>query len=110
MTFSVSEDAREDLARAIRFYNSKPGRYGRAVAREFARAAKAIAANPRQYSPVDDDIPGIEFREFFIDRFDQRVIYLVRVAFWSSQSYTFLDVRAHGTTGCLRSKGVIEAQ
>ena len=74
MTFAVSDAAREDLAKAIRFYDSKPGRY---VAREFARAAKAIAANPRQYSPVDDDIPGLEVREFFIERFEQRVIYLV---------------------------------
>ncbi len=56
MTFAVSDAAREDLAKAIRFYDAKPGRYGRAVAREFARAAKAIAANPRQYSPVEDDV------------------------------------------------------
>jgi plasmid stabilization system protein ParE len=77
MTFEITDAAREDVAAAIRFYNSKPGRHGAAVRAEFNRAAQAIAANPRMYSPVEDEYPGVEAREFFIDRFNLRVIYII---------------------------------
>jgi plasmid stabilization system protein ParE len=77
MTFEVTDAAREDLATAVRFYNSKPGRYGRAVQQEFFRAANAIAANPRLYSPVEDEYPGVEVREYLIFRFEQRVIFSI---------------------------------
>jgi plasmid stabilization system protein ParE len=77
VTFEVTEAAWEDLAAAIRFYNSKPGRHGASVRAEFERAALAIAANPRLYSPVEDEYPGVEAREFLVTRFDQRVIYTI---------------------------------
>ncbi|MDB5307897.1 MAG: type toxin-antitoxin system RelE/ParE family toxin [Gemmataceae bacterium] len=78
MSFMVSAGAREDVATAARFYNSRPGRYGAAFKREFAGAGRAIAANPRMYPPVEDGLPEREIREFYIDRFEQRVIYAIR--------------------------------
>jgi plasmid stabilization system protein ParE len=77
MTFEVTDAARRDLAAAIRFYNARPGRYGAEVRAEFNRAAVAIATNPRGFSPVDDEYPGEEVREYFIARFGQRVIFRV---------------------------------
>ncbi|MBX9622918.1 MAG: hypothetical protein K2X82_03805 [Gemmataceae bacterium] len=77
MTFEVTDAAREDVAAAVRFYNSKPGRYGAAVRAEFNRAARAIAADPRSFSPVEDEYPGVEAREFLIARFGQRVVFAI---------------------------------
>lgn len=77
MTFEVTDAARRDLARAVRFYNARPGRYGAALRTEFERAARAIATDPRLFSPVDDEYPGEEVREYLIARFGQRVIYHV---------------------------------
>jgi len=78
MKFEVSEAADLDLQSAIRFYNSRPKRYGAAVKAEFTRAARAIRRNPRMYSLVEDGVPDREFREYFIGRFEQRVIYEVK--------------------------------
>lgn len=77
MNFDISEAAREDAAAAIRVYNSKPGRHGAAFQAEFGHAVAAIASNPQLYPLVEDGIPGLEIREYFIERFRQRVIYLI---------------------------------
>src|SRR5262245_21876221 len=77
MSFRISEAADQDVVAATRFYNSQPTRYGAAFRTAFAAAARAIAANPRLYAPVEDGIPDREMREYFIERFGQRVIYLV---------------------------------
>ncbi|WP_439630735.1 hypothetical protein [Gemmata sp.] len=77
MSFDISAGARLDAANAVRAYNRKPGRYGSAFQAEFGRAAAAVAAQPRLYPLVEDGVPGLEIREFFIKRFNQRVIYLV---------------------------------
>jgi len=74
MKLEVSEYAHADVLRAVRFYDSKPGRYGRAFTRDFKLATKRIAANPRSYSPAEDGIEGLEVREYFIERFEQRVL------------------------------------
>ncbi len=78
MSLQIHPNADADVVAAVRVYNSKPGGYGPVFKDEFAIAVRAIAANPRQYSPCEDGIAGYEFREYFIERFDQRVIYLVR--------------------------------
>ena len=77
MSFHISESADADVTAAAVAYDSKPDRNGDAFKAEFAQAARAIMAAPRQYSPVEDGIPGREIREFFIERFKQRVIYLM---------------------------------
>ena len=78
MNFTVSDSATTDVERTSALYDTKPGRYGAAFENEVDLAFEQIAANPRQYSPCEDGVAGCEFREYFIERFDQRVIYLVR--------------------------------
>jgi plasmid stabilization system protein ParE len=78
VNFIVLHTATTDVERTSGVYNTKPGRYGAAFENEVDRAFDQIAANPRLYSPCEDGIAGYEFREYFIERFDQRVIYLVR--------------------------------
>jgi plasmid stabilization system protein ParE len=77
MSFSVSPAAAVDVAAASAAYDRQPGRYGQAFEEEVDAAFARIASSPRQYSPVEDGVPGLEIREFFIERFQQRVIYLV---------------------------------
>ena len=77
MSLTVSAEAREDVARAIRDSNSRPDRNGEVLRAEVEEAFVRIAATPRQFSPAEDGVPGREYREFFIERFQQRVIYLV---------------------------------
>ncbi len=77
MTFRISAAADAEVTAAAVFYDSKPNRYGAAFKAEFAKAGRAIMANPQLYPLVDDGIPGREIREYFIKRFSQRVIYLI---------------------------------
>lgn len=91
MTFRVSQAARGDIARTARWYDGQPGRYGSAFLDEIDAAFKAILANPRIHSPVEDGIEGYEVREFFIARFQQRVI------FWMTESETLVVSVVHAT-------------
>ena len=77
MSFDISAEARADVARAIRDSNSRPERNGMALQEEFERAVSLIAQTPRLFSPAEDGIPGREIREYFIERFQQRVIYMM---------------------------------
>jgi plasmid stabilization system protein ParE len=74
----VSQEARQDVARAIRIYNAKPGRFGPAIRAEFRMAVSEIAECPRLYSPFEYGPPGLELRVYYIRRFDLCVIYQVR--------------------------------
>jgi plasmid stabilization system protein ParE len=77
MSFTVSDSATADVMRARRQYDTKPERNGAAFENEVEAAFARIAAAPRRYSPVEDGVPGREIREYFIERFQQRVIYLM---------------------------------
>jgi plasmid stabilization system protein ParE len=77
MSLIVSDEATADVTAASRQYDMKPGRYGKAFEDEFERAAAKIGDTPRLYSLVEDGVPSREIREYFIERFKQRVIYLV---------------------------------
>ncbi len=77
MSFTVLPAAIADVTAAGAAYDRKPGRYGEAFENEVDVAFVRIAANPRIYPLVEDGVPGREIREFFIDRFQQRVIYLM---------------------------------
>jgi len=77
MSFDISAEARADTANTIRFYNSKPDRHGSAFRAEFGRAVAAIVEMPRMYPLVADGVPDREIREYHIERFQQRVIYLI---------------------------------
>ena len=77
MSFTVSDVATADVMRARRQYDANPERNGAAFEDEVDAALDRIADMPRLYSPVEDGVPGREIREFFIERFKQRVIYLM---------------------------------
>ncbi|MBY0512327.1 MAG: type II toxin-antitoxin system RelE/ParE family toxin [Gemmataceae bacterium] len=78
MRLVVTDPATADVARTSRYYDLKPSRYGAAFEGEVEAALEKIAAMPRLYSPVEDGVPGREYREYFIERFGQRVIYEVK--------------------------------
>ena len=77
MSFQISVIADAQVTAAAAYYDSKPNGYGDEFKAEFAKAARAIMANPRQYALAEDGVPGREIREYFIKRFQQRVIYLM---------------------------------
>jgi plasmid stabilization system protein ParE len=77
MNFTVSPAATADVIAASAAYDRKPSLYGRAFENEVDVAFARIAESPRLYSPVEDGISGREIREYFIERFKQRVIYLM---------------------------------
>ena len=45
---------------------------------EFAKIAEMLERLPQLYPLVEDDLPPHEIRNAILDRFDYRVIYLVR--------------------------------
>ncbi len=77
MSFTVSPTATADVINASAAYDRKPEQYGATFEAEVDVAFVRIAAMPRLYSPVEDGVPGREIREYFIERFQQRVIYLM---------------------------------
>ena len=77
MNLDLLNAAKADLKACVRYYNSRPHKYGRAIRAAFLRAVASIEANPRLYSLVEDELPGFEMREYFIENFRQRVIYHV---------------------------------
>ncbi|MDY3558836.1 type II toxin-antitoxin system RelE/ParE family toxin [Gemmata sp. JC673] len=78
MSFAVSPAASADVIATSAAYDRKPGRYGQEFENEVDVAFLRIAETPRTFPLVEDDVPGREVREFFIERFQQRVIYQVR--------------------------------
>lgn len=91
MTFRVSQAARDDIARTARWYDRQPGRYGPAFLDEVDAAFEAILSNPRLHPPVEDGIEDYEVREYFIARFQQRVI------FWMTESEAVVVSVVHAT-------------
>ena len=77
MTVRVEPAARQDARRAAARLESERRGYGNAFAREFGRALAAIEANPRMYGRTEDGPDEPENREYFIARFEYRVIYAI---------------------------------
>jgi len=78
MTLRVSEAARDEINGIARWYDERPGRYGTAFLDEVEAGLTAIELAPRMCPLAEDGRPGFEDREFFIERFEQRVIFTVR--------------------------------
>lgn len=78
MSLTVAASATADVMAASQYYDTRPGRYGAEFEGEVQQAIARIADNPRLYSLVEDGVPGREVREYFIERFQQHVIYLMR--------------------------------
>lgn len=77
MSCDISAAGAADVAAGVRFYNSQPSRLGTAFHTAVERAMARIGQSPWLYPPVEDGVPGLEIREFYIARFQQRVIYLM---------------------------------
>ena len=77
MSFAVSPAARADVLATSADLDRQPGRLGTAFEAEVEAALDRIAATPQLFSPAEDAPPAGEYREFFIDRFQQRVTYRV---------------------------------
>ena len=77
MTVRVTADAKLDaLHTEARLERERAG-FGTAFTNLFEAAIAAIRATPLLHSPTEDGPAGIETREVFIERFNQRVIYAV---------------------------------
>lgn len=77
MKVTVTVAARLDLVAAVDFYDSKPERRGDDVLADFDRVVSGIAEAPRRHSLVEDSRPGFEAREGYVERFHQRVIFVI---------------------------------
>lgn len=77
MLVHITASARTEIISITDWYDRQPEQYGDEFLREFERATVAIGESPRLYSPAYDSRPGHEDREYFIARFEQRVIYTI---------------------------------
>jgi hypothetical protein len=76
VTAIVSESARrEALAVERRLDSEQPG-YGAEFIELFEAAVRAIGARPRFYPRTEDGPDEVETREYYIERFEYRVIFL----------------------------------
>jgi len=78
VNLNVLPHAINDVRSASRQLNGSGRNLGRALKSEFGQALLAIAAMPRLYSPVEDGPANRECREFYMERFKNRVIYLIQ--------------------------------
>ena len=77
MNWRVLDDAQADADATTRRLDSERRGFGRAFADLYDVALAAIRSAPRQHAPTEDGPAGMETREVFIERFNQRVIYAV---------------------------------
>jgi plasmid stabilization system protein ParE len=77
MNLIVTDEATADVTRSSRHYDTKPRQYGAEFEDEVEAAIVRIREMPRLYPLVQDGVPGLEIREYFIARFSQRVIYVM---------------------------------
>lgn len=75
--YRILYDARQDVLEAeARLEREHPG-YGSAFVDEFVLAVRSVIDQPRVYSRTEDGPRGVETREYFIQRFEYRVIYAI---------------------------------
>lgn len=75
MTFRITATALAEASEAeARLDFEQPG-YGQDFIRLFGIAVREVEANPQMYPRTDDGPDDIETREYFIRRFEYRVIY-----------------------------------
>lgn len=74
MRVTVTASAEMDLQAAVDYRDRQARGLGDALLRAFERALTAIGSRPRLYSLVEDEYPGREVREYYIERFGQRVL------------------------------------
>ena len=77
MNVRVTAGARLDALQTEARLEREQAGFGTAFADQFEAAVAAIRATPRLHSPTEDGPEGVETREVFIARFNQRVIFVV---------------------------------
>ncbi len=95
MNFRVLPAADDDADSVERRLDREQPGYGLDFSILYRSALAAIRNAPRQHSPTDDGPDGIETREVFLARFNQRVIYAVTDA----EVVILAVVHAHGRPG-----------
>lgn len=78
MTAVVSESAHQEALAAERRLDSEQPGYGAQFIDLFEVAVRAIGNRPRFYPRTEDGPAGVETREYYIDRFEYRVIFVFR--------------------------------
>ena len=73
-SLQIADD--EVLDAVARLEREQPG-YGVSLKKLFRSAVGKIKDNPRFYSPTEDGPEDVETREYFIARFEYRLIYVV---------------------------------
>jgi len=69
--------ARQDASDAAAALDSFRSGWGDAIEAELRRSVTAIGTNPRMYARTEDGPDEPENREYFIARFEYRVIYAI---------------------------------
>ena len=69
--------AQDDIRRSAARLESEQRGFGAAFTREFKKAAASIRANPRMHGRTEDGPDHPENREYFIERFEYRVVYAI---------------------------------
>ncbi len=77
MTSRILPDASDDADTVERRLDREQPGYGLDFLILDRAALAAIRSAPRQHAPTEDGPAGIETREVFVERFNQRVIYAV---------------------------------
>jgi len=77
MNIRILDVVQIDLDTTVRRLNAEKHGLGAAFVTLYRAARTALHLTPRQYAPTEDGPAGIETREVFIERFNQRVIYAV---------------------------------
>ena len=75
MNYRITSGTMADALAAEDRLDGEQAGFGPAFAALFRAAVEAVVAAPRQYSPTEDGPDGVEAREFFIRRFEYRLIY-----------------------------------
>ena len=68
----------DELASTADYLEAKRRGAGRQFLRAYREAFNNIKRFPQMYSLAEDEVPGHEIRNAILERFDYRVVYLVR--------------------------------
>jgi plasmid stabilization system protein ParE len=75
--YRILYEARQDVLEAeARLEREHPG-YGTVFTDEFVAAVRSVLDQPRMYPQTEDGPRNVETREYFIQRFEYRVIYAI---------------------------------
>jgi hypothetical protein len=77
MTFTIQAGCRADATAVVRRLESERTGYGVAFRSLFEKAVRAIASDPCFYPRTEDGPEELGVREYFIERFEYRLLYRI---------------------------------